>query len=427
MTEVGLLSRPGSLTLSSLPTNPASPWTPEALRDLMLGLPDGGVTVGAPSLLDLLPGDEDTREQPSLTLTLHRTLPELGTVALNPGLNWSRARALLAGIAPKLGKAHRLAVALYALALGARQDEEDAVTFVVTTWELGVLCGVSADYISELLVQNKPTFSKLMYWGKSVTAAPFQKWAKQQEKARREARGRKWTEADDDRPVHFVSGLLFHVKLFDQPLTENDLAGKRVKGNEAFFQNTRRDLQGDILRGWTKRRLGEEGRLASNARGTVRGRMLQATTPDDAALEVLQYVTLRVRGLLPEDLASGVEERVLNVNDLLAALREPVVRSRSGRRDWVQKCALGFVRLLGRPGDSLHWLSICWAAVNVTGAQLGDGIEALYEAAFEVFVRSADNPNLHGGAAQSRLLRWLLKKAGFFDWREAYRGVRLAV
>ena len=394
--------------MSILGNSAMSAWTPESLQALLQTLPGHAEQ---PDPLTLLPDDP---EDPSSTLALHRVLPELGQIALDPALNWSRARTLTEAVAPQLGKAYRLTLALHALALGARKDDEAAVTFVVTTWELGALCGVSADYISELLGAYRQVLEKLFYWDRSVVNAPFQEWA------------RRARETDGGKPVRFVAGLLFHVKLPERPLTPNALSGKRVKGNPKFFVRTQRDLRGDILRGWTRRRLKDEGKLPSNPRGTVRNRMLSATTPDDDALEVLRYVTLRVRGLLPPDLLSDAMEQVTGINALLAALKTPPTREQHGRRLWVQRCALGFVQVLGRPNDLRHWLGVCWTALNVTGAGIGDGVGALYEATFEVLVRSSDNPKLHGGAP-SRLLRWLLRKAGFFEWREEYRKVRAAV
>lgn len=377
-----------------------TPWTPTTLQALLQTLPDP-----QPPLLDL-PDDESSSE-----LALHRLLPELGRIALDPALNWSRARALLEPVASQLGKSYRLATALYATALGARQDDQESATFVVTTWELGALCGVSADYVSELLVKYRAVLNRLMYWDRSVTTAPFQDWAKRR--------------SGTTDPVHFVAGLLFHVKLPQHPLTPNDLAGGRVKGNPKFFARATRDLRGDILRGWTKRRLRDDGKLPSNPRGTVRNRMVRADTPDEAALEVLRYATLRVRGLLPPDLLSDATQQVTGINGLLSALREPPICEKDGRRLWVQRAALGFVQLLGRPNDLRHWLGVCWTALNVTSANIGDGVGALYEATFEVFVRSSDNPKLQGGAP--RLLRWLLRRAGFFEWREQYHKLRAAV
>ena len=416
------------------------PWTPEQLARL-LELPEPPVEspVGALDLLgeakrlemEAVPAPKSPREaglrtgeQVRATLALHKVLPELGRVNTDPQLNWSRARALLEGVRDELGKAYRLALAIYAVALAKRQDAEQHVTFVMTRWELGAIIGVSDDYAGELLSESK-VLRAMMFWGVSVEKAPFQKWARKQ-------LAQRGAPVDEAKAVHHKAGLLFHVKMFDRPLTSNDLCG-RVKGNEALFTRHKRNLAADVYRGHTKRALGEEGRLPRNARGTVRKRTLRDDPPQDGALDLLLYVTLRALGLLPYDALEDASQHVRDVNDLLLALRAPVTREREGRMRWVQICAAGFVRVLGCPRDVAYFLKLCWSAVGITGARFKDArdeevnaIAMLYGAAFEVLVRSSDNPKLVSGQRRSKLMRYLLRREGFFEWRARYEVAKAA-
>ncbi len=268
--------------------------------------------------------------------------------------HWHRALKKLEGIDVMLGHVRLLVRIIFTIALSSGRK-----VFSLALWQLAEMIGVSADYIGELLVTYHDLLRRLFFFGEKFVTLDGKK---------------------------FSQGYIWRVDL-ERTLDADVMSLPLVPGNIKMFEVGTRDLEADILagytaKGWQAKKQAQlpPGEKPGNRRGKVRNATSKETLQSWEMLEGCCHRAAGVRPSLKEFQLKNSSSRY----EVADAVNAPVGHTRGEQLGWVRRLGSCLAAFLGGAGDLKLWFKVGWTALKLEATNI------LADVINEVIIRNQD-------------------------------------
>jgi hypothetical protein len=268
--------------------------------------------------------------------------------------HWYCAIKKLEGIDLMLGHVRLLVRIIFTVSLSSGRK-----VFSLALWQLAEMIGVSADYIGELLVTYHDLLRRLFFFGEKFVTLEGKK---------------------------FSQGYIWRVDL-ERTLDSDLMKMPLVSGNMKMFEVETRDLEADILagytaKGWQAKKQAQlpPGEKLGNRRGKVRNITSSQTLNNWEMLEGCCHRAAGVRPSLKEFQAKNSSSRY----EIADAVNAPVGHTRGEHLGWVRRLGTSLAAFLGGAGDLKLWFKVGWTALTLEATNI------LADVINEVIIRNQD-------------------------------------